>query len=101
MIYHQFVTIQTLLNKVGYGLQQILATWCIQTFDVIPHEQICTQMGHYFYYLIWVTYDQLFNLTHMAYSSRPLVRKFRILKIRRIDFLKLKSSRQFYEIDLL
>jgi len=29
MIYHQFVTIQTLLNKICYGFQHILATWCI------------------------------------------------------------------------
>jgi len=29
MIYHQFVTIRTLLNKVCYGFQHILATWCI------------------------------------------------------------------------
>jgi len=27
MIYHQFVTIRTLLNKVCYGFQHILATW--------------------------------------------------------------------------
>jgi len=29
MIYHQFETIGTLLNKVCYGFQHILATWCI------------------------------------------------------------------------
>ena len=29
MIYHDFVTIRTLLNKVCYGFQHILATWCI------------------------------------------------------------------------
>jgi len=29
MIYHQFVTIQTLLNKGCYGFQHILATGCI------------------------------------------------------------------------
>jgi len=29
MIYHQFVTIRTLLNKVCYGFQHILATWWI------------------------------------------------------------------------
>jgi len=30
MIYHQFVTLRTFLNKVCYGFQHILATWCIQ-----------------------------------------------------------------------
>ena len=29
MIYHQILTIRTLLNKVCYRFQHILATWCI------------------------------------------------------------------------
>jgi len=29
MIYHQFVTIRTILNKVCYSFKHILATWCI------------------------------------------------------------------------
>jgi len=66
MIYHQFVTIRVIFYK------------------------MCTQMGHHFSYLIWVTkwhMNPLFtsvicdnllpkHLTHMAYISRPLVRKF-------------------------
>ena len=53
MIYHQFVTIQTLLNKVFYGFQHILATWCI--YWSYPFKQMCMQMGHHFSYLIWAT----------------------------------------------
>jgi len=29
MIYHQILTIRTLIIKVCYGFQHILATWCI------------------------------------------------------------------------
>ena len=36
MIYHQFVTIQTLLIKVCYGFQHILATWCIHSRTYKP-----------------------------------------------------------------
>ena len=53
MIYHQFVRIQTLLNKVCYGFQHILETWCIHWS--YPFNQLCTQMGHHFSYLIWAT----------------------------------------------
>jgi len=88
------------LNKVCYGFQHILATWCIHWR--YPLKQMCTQMGHHFSYLIWATIwrmDPLFtsgicdnwftkHSTHMAYISKPLVRKFCILKIRRIDFYK-------------
>ena len=62
-------------------------------------KQMCTRMGHYFSYLIWATIwrinplftsgicDNLFtkHSNHMAYISKPLVRKFRILWIRRLD----------------
>jgi len=53
MIYHQFVTIRTLLNDVCYGFQHILATWSI--YYVILYKQMCTQMGYHFFYLIWIT----------------------------------------------
>ena len=57
---------------------------------VILYKQLCTLIGHHFSYLIWVTrwhINPLFTsvvcdnwltkqLTHMAYISRPLVRKF-------------------------
>ena len=62
---------------------------------VILYKQnlMCTQMGHHFSYLIWATiwrmnplftsviFDNLLtkHSTHMAYISKPLVRKFRIL----------------------
>ena len=63
---------------------------------------MCTQMGHHFSYLIWATIwrmnplftsgicDKLFNKhsTHMAYISKPLVRKFRNLEIRRFHLFK-------------
>ena len=63
---------------------------------------MCTQMGHHFSYLIWVTiwhmnplftsvfFDNLFtkHSTHMTYISRPLVRKFCFLQIRGIDLSK-------------
>ena len=107
MSYHQFLTIRTLLNKVCYGFQQILATWCIHWS--YPFKQ----MGHHFSYLIWATIwrmnpiftsaicDNLFTKypTHMAYISKPLVRKFRTLDV--LIYLNLKSSSQFLEIDQL
>ena len=52
MIYHQFGTVLT-LNKVYYGFQHILATWCIHWS--YPFKQMCTQMGHHFSYRIWAT----------------------------------------------
>ena len=69
---------------------------------VILYKQMCTQMGHHFSYLIWVTiwhmnplftsvfFDNLFtkHSTHMTYISRPLVRKFCFLQIRGIDLSK-------------
>jgi len=74
-------------NKVCYGFQHTLATWCIHWS--YPFKQMCTQMGHHFSYLIWGTIwrmnplftsgicDNLFtkHSTHMAYISKPLVRK--------------------------
>ena len=54
MIYHKFVTIQTLLNN--YGFQHILlAPWSGSYIGVILYEQMCTQMDHHFSYFIWVT----------------------------------------------
>ena len=37
----------------------------------------------------------------MAYISRPLIRKFRILQIRRIDLSKFEIFQTFLEIDRL
>jgi len=50
MIYHQF---EHFKNKVCYGFQHILATWCIHWS--YPFNQLCTQIGHHFSYLIWAT----------------------------------------------
>jgi len=91
VIHHQFVTIRTLINKVCYGFQHILATWCIHLS--YPFNQMCSQMGHHFSYLIWATIwhmNQLFtsgiceNLftkhsTRMTYISKQLVGKFLIM----------------------
>ena len=42
MIYHQFVTIQTLLNKVCYSFQHIQATWCIHwSYRTYPLKNKC------------------------------------------------------------
>jgi len=90
MIYHHFVTIQTLLNKVGYGFQHILATWCIHwsyllLTNVYPNGSpfLLPCLGYK------MTYEPTFHICdlwqlvniqiHMVYLLRPLVRKFRIL----------------------
>ena len=74
MIYYQFVTIQTLLNKVCYGFKHILATWCIHR--VILNKQMYTQMGHHFSYLIWEQYtfilqtsSDIIDLTGVFYQT--------------------------------
>ena len=68
MIYHQFLTIRTLLNKVCYGFQHISATWCI--YWSYHLKQMCTQMGHHFSYLIWATLRNWspFLLPYLGYN---------------------------------
>ena len=82
MIYHQILTIRTLLNKVCYGFQHILATWCI----------------HWSYPLKTNVYTKgsPFLLPYLGYNMtlKPIYFKttgtkvFRILQIRHIDLTK-------------
>jgi len=62
MIYHQFVTIRTLLNKTCYGFQQILATWCGAYIGVILYKQMCTHHGPPFL-LPYLGYKMKYELT--------------------------------------
>ena len=89
------------LNKVCYGFQHILATWCIHWS--YPFNQLCTEMGHHFSYLIWATIwrmnplftsgicDNLFT-KHSTHISKPLV--FYFFKLDVLIYLNLKSSRK-------
>ena len=43
MIYHQFVQFEHFENKVCYGFQHILATWCIHWS--YPFKQMCDPNG--------------------------------------------------------
>jgi len=56
MIYHQFISIQTLFYKVCYGFQYILISNMVHTLELsFINKFMCTEMGHHFYYLIWDT----------------------------------------------
>jgi len=101
MIYHQFVTIWTLkhsllwfpthLSNMVHTLALSFINKCVPKWVTISLTLFGSQYTWHMSPLFTsVIFDNLFtkHSTHMAYISRPLARKFRILQIRRIDLSK-------------
>ena len=60
MIYHQFVQFEHFENKVCYGFQHILATWCIHWS--YPFKQMCDPNGSPFH-LPYLGYNMTYEPT--------------------------------------